>query len=125
MPKQSPKFERFTAKWNAAVDGGLIASAYVYRNEVTRRLVQGYTTGRYVTPHVGRSVTISPIRLDAGARVIHVGTNIDYAAFWEFGHHNKFTGKFERVEHWRLSMMDVGPQMGVAFSRTFKRLLST
>lgn len=121
----SPVFERFRGKYEQAVDAGLVAAAYQYRNEVVRRLSQGYTTGDFVTPHVALTVTVTPVFSRGGVRMIMVGTNVDYAAFWEFGHHNLFTRRFERVEHWREAMMASGAAQGAAFARTFKRVLES
>lgn len=121
----SPVFERFRGKYQQAVDAGLVAAAYAYRNEVVRRLAQGYTTGDFVTPHVALTVNVSPVFDRGGQRMILVGTNVDYAAFWELGHRNMFTGRFERVEHWREAMMASGPDQGAAFARTFKRFLES
>ena len=84
-----------------AVDAGLRAMAYVYYDEVKRALAGGYTTGDFVTGRVLNSVTIGePYDATSGApdRAIEVGTDVDYAMFWEMGHYNIFTRKFERVE---------------------------
>lgn len=121
----SPVFERFRGKYEQAIDGGLVAAAYVYRNDVVSRLAQGYTSGAFVTPHVALTVTVTPVFSRGGVKMILIGTNVDYAAFWEFGHRNLFTGRFERVEHWREAMMATGAAQSAAFARTFTRILES
>jgi hypothetical protein len=121
----SPAFEQFRGKYEKAVDSGIIAAGYVYRNAVVQRLSQGYTTGDFVTPNVALTVTVTPVFSRGGVRMLLVGTNVDYAAFWEFGHFNLFTGRYERVEHWREAMMETGPEQAAAFARTFKRILES
>jgi len=100
-----------------ALDAGLIGAGYVYRNEVMRGLAGGYTTGAFVTGRVMNSVTISdPYDGDNGGRAISVGTDVDYAAFWEQGHMNLFTRQFERVEIWGPALDSSGPEMMDVFS---------
>lgn len=118
-------FERFSSKYAQAVDAGLVAAAYVYRNDVVQRLARGYTTGDFVTPHVALTVNVTPVFTRGGVRMIMVGTNVDYAAYWELGHRNLFTGRFERVEHWREAMMATGAAQAAAFGRTFRRVLES
>lgn len=120
---QSETFLRFRERYLRAVDGGLVAAAYVYRNAVVERLMHGYTTGDFVTPHVARTVAVSLPFDRNGVRAIAVGTNVNYAAFWELGHFNLFTGRYERVEHWREAVLETKAAQEAAFHRTFDRLL--
>ncbi len=122
MPKQSPEFLAFAQRFPAAIDGGLVAAAYVYRNAVVIRLTRGYTSGDFVTPHVALTVKVSPVLDLEGGRVVLVGTNVMYALYWEAGHQNLFTRRFERVEHWREALMETGPAQFAAFSRVFARV---
>lgn len=119
---QSAEYLEFAANFRKAVDGGLVAAAYVYRNAVVERLTQGYTSGDFVTPHVALTVQVSAVIDGPDGRVVLVGTNVMYAAYWEFGHQNLFTRKYERVEHWREALMETGPAQFAAFSRVFARV---
>jgi hypothetical protein len=101
-----------------AIDAGLQAAAYVYRDEVMRALAGGYTTGDFVTGRAMNSVAISePYDVDDD-RAISVGTDLDYPMFWELGHHNIFTRRFERVEIWAPALDAMSPEMMDVFNGT-------
>lgn len=123
---ESATFQEFRRKYAQAVDAGLVASGYQYYNELKRRLAGGYTTGDYVTGNVLNSITVSPPFDRNGVRTVLIGTSQTdppYPAYWEFGHFNIFTGRFERVEHWRESMLAAEGAMFDAFGRAFGRVL--
>lgn len=102
-----------------AIDAGLTAAGYVYRDEVMRALAGGYTSGDFVTGRLLNSITVGePYDSDSGERAIAVGTDLDYAMFWEMGHMNLFTRKFERVEIWGPSLDVMTPEMADVFNGT-------
>ena len=136
----SKEFQAFRRKWRRAVDAGLNASSYVYYNEVKLRLAKGYTTGHFVTGNVLNSVTRSKPATEQGTRVIKVGTNVKYAAYWEFGFRMRLDltrysratkqvttlqgpARFMRVEHWREAREAVQDDMRTAFTASFERVL--
>ena len=97
-----------------------MAAAYVYRNAVVERLMGGYTSGNF--SHGGAGVAGSvTIGQGTTASSIEIGTNVPYAGYWEFGHMNVFTRKYERVEHWRLAFEEVQDAMAAAFGAAFAR----
>ena len=100
---------------------GVIAAAYVLVNAVKRSLRGGYTSGNFVTGGVINSVTRGQPFRDGMGWTIEVGTNLMYALFWEIGHHNLFTRKYERVEKWRPAFMDSREAMRAAYSREWQR----
>lgn len=102
---------------------GLIAAAYVLVNAVKRGLRGGYTSGNFVTGGVINSVTRSEPFRDGSGWSIRVGTNLKYALFWEIGHHNAYTRKYERVERWRPAFMDTREAARAAYARTWKRAM--
>ena len=104
------------------VDGGLVAQAHVYMNAVKRALRGGYTSGDFVTGNVLNSVTRTDPRWESSARAIRVGTNVMYALFWEIGHHNIFTRRYERVEIWYPELIRTAPAQRQAFERVFYRI---
>jgi hypothetical protein len=57
--------------------------------------------------------------------VIRVGTDVDYAAHWELGHENLFTGKFERKEVWVPALFRTANEQAAAFSRVFARFMAS
>jgi len=119
--KQSPEFLAFAARARQAYDDGLVAAGYVYRNRVVEKLSQGYTSGAFVTSHVAGTVKVSPVMDLDGSRVVVVGTDVMYALYWEAGHMNIFTRRYERVEHWRIALMETGEAQFAAFTRVFAR----
>jgi putative ubiquitin-RnfH superfamily antitoxin RatB of RatAB toxin-antitoxin module len=108
-------------KHRAAQQAGLKAAAYIVYNEVKRGLRGGYTTGDFVTGNVLNSVTISAIVEESGVFGIRVGSNVPYALYWELGHHNAWTRKFERVEVWRPALVDTRDEQAAAYARAYKR----
>jgi hypothetical protein len=107
------------AHWDAAIAGGLTAAAYVYANLVKRALAGGYTSGDFVTGRVLNSVTIG----EPSGLYIDVGTDLDYAEYWEIGHHNIFTRRYERVMIWEPALDAAGPEMSDVFSGTMASII--
>lgn len=106
-----------------AIDGGLIAAATVYVNAVKRGLRGGYTSGAFVTGALMASVTRTEPRNEGVARVVRVGTNVMYAVFWELGHHNLFSRRYERKEVWMPELIRSAPAQRAAFQRVFERMM--
>lgn len=104
----------FADRFPAAVNAGLKAAAYVYANEVKRALAPGYTSGAFVTGRVLNSVTVG----EPANGAIEVGSDVDYAMYWELGHHNLFTRRYERVEIWRPALEAMTPEMVDVFDGT-------
>jgi hypothetical protein len=102
----------FESRWDEAMAAGLTAAGYVYANEVKRALAGGYTSGDFVTGRVLNSVTVG----EPHAGTIEVGSDLDYAMFWEIGHHNIFTRQFEQVEIWRPALDVTAPEMSDVFA---------
>ena len=99
----------------------LTAAAYNYRNAVVSKLMQGYTTGAFSHGGAGvaGTVTIGEVQQGPNGSTIAVGTNVDYALFWELGHMNTFTRRYERVEHWRHALEESGDSMARTFGTTY------
>ena len=100
MSTYTSRSREIAARLAVAVDAGLVAAGEVVKTEVKRRLAPGYTSGAFVTGHVLGSVTRTAVSVVGGVHVLHVGTNVDYALFWEVGHANVFTRKFEHQPRW-------------------------
>ena len=112
----------FQQRHKLAQMDGLRAAAYIVYNAVKRGLRGGYTSGDFVSGNVINSVTISPIfETMADVLAIRVGSNVNYALFWEVGHYNIFTRRFERVEVWRPALVDTRDEQAKAFARAYKR----
>jgi hypothetical protein len=110
-------------KIDRATRAGLQAAAYVLSNAVKERLRGGYLSGKFVTGQVINSVTIADPTKAAEGWHIRVGTNLDYALWWEIGHVNPWLKRFVRVEKWRLAAIDSRNAQAAAFAREFKRVM--
>jgi hypothetical protein len=96
---------RVTSALREAVGQGLSAGGHLYANAVKRGLRGGYTSGTFVTGTSVSSVQVTPPEMAGGVLQVRVGTNLMYNLFWEIGHQNLFTGRFERVEVWRPALL--------------------
>jgi len=88
----------------AGVDAGLTAAARNYTDAVRQRLSKGYTTGDFTTRGVWGRVMYTVPHDVPGGRAITCGTSttaVPYELYWELGHQNAFTRRYERVEVWR------------------------
>lgn len=87
----------------------------------------GFTTGDFQTGTAINKITLGPIlamgRL--GAYSTQVGTSMLYHLFWELGHMNLFTGKYERVETLRPAIEDTRAEQEAAFLRQFLRAVGS
>jgi hypothetical protein len=104
---------------------GLIAMATVLINAVKRGLTGGYKSGAFVTGNVRSSVTRDEPDVSGPVGSINVGTNVDYALYWEVGHYNIFTRQFERVEVWMPAATSNREQMAAAYARAFQRTMES
>ena len=121
MPVNS-NVDAVSARFDAALGDALFAAALVYRNAMTEALrnapTGGYTTGDFDHGMAGvaGSVAVSEPASDAAGQFVAVGTNIVYAKFWELGHINLFTRKYERVERWRPTLARESENMAAKFA---------
>lgn len=106
-------------RFDGAMASGLLAAAYVYYNELKRRLAGGYTSGAFVTGHLLNSITIAPPVYEGRNLVVRVGTMLLYALAWEVGHNNLFTRRFERQERWFPTAIDTATDQRRAFAAAF------
>jgi hypothetical protein len=106
-----------------AAPKGLHAAAYVVQNKVKENLRGGYTSGDFVTGHSMNSVTIGQVYRAETGWTIKVGTPLLYPLFWELGHNNIFTRKFERVEKWRPALVDSRFEAMQAYTRVYTQTL--
>lgn len=93
------------------IDAGLTAAAQNLHGKIRDRLNRGYTTGNFVhqnsTGVAGRVVYTTPFDYNGG-RAVSIGTGptlVPYELYWEMGHRNQFTRRYERVEVWRPIMV--------------------
>jgi hypothetical protein len=86
-----------------AIRAGLIVAAEAYLADVRPQLQEGYKSGDFVTGNAANSANRGEPELTGGGWEIWMGstqTDPPYPLMWEVGHHNVFTGQFERKEIW-------------------------
>lgn len=111
------------ARLDEARRGGLVAAATVLQTAVKQGLRGGYKSGAFVTGNVVASVTRSEPLVTVSEGSITVGTNIPYALFWELGHQNTWTRKYERKEVWMPALSANAERMQGAYWRVVRRVL--
>jgi hypothetical protein len=124
MKAEWTKLVDYKERNRRAQENGLIAAAQVVKNEVKRGLAGGYTSGNFVKGIVLNSVTAGDVEETALGFAIRIGTNLMYALFWELGHHNIFTRKYERVEIWQPAAVSSADDASKAYSRVFIRTMT-
>lgn len=98
----------FLGATDQAMRMGLIAAAEVCVTDVKTALEHGYTSGDFVTGNNVNAVARGEPEPGPFGMTIAVGSrqvDPDYPVMWELGHHNLFTGKYERVEKWVPTMI--------------------
>lgn len=101
---------------------GLIAAATVLLNAVKRGVTGGYTSGAFYTGASRASVIRTEPDLDRGE--ILVGSDVPYMLYWEVGHYNIFTRRFERKEVWFPALRDHKLEIETAYGQAFARELA-
>ena len=112
-----PEFKRADA---IAQKTALEESAEVYETAMKVRLERGITTGAFTTGDLADSVTHSVPHRERDGWVTRVGSPVGIARAWELGHHNIFTGRFERVEIWRPVLVEQRNRIAKQFSVTYR-----
>lgn len=104
----------FIGATDRAQKSGLIAAAEVYSGEMREQLQRGFTSGAFVTGNLANSVARGEPEAVEGGYSIPVGStqvNPPYGLYWEVGHQNLFTRKFERQERWVPTMVRMRDQL--------------
>lgn len=105
---------------------GLIAQANVIRNAWKRELRShhgGFTTGRFSTGHAINALTVGEVfQTGFASFAIRVGTNVRYHLFWEVGHLNSWTRRYERVPTLEPAVNTTQDEQRAAFGRAFRRV---
>ncbi len=89
------------------LDEGLRAAAENYTTRVYNRILGGYTTGNFshrAEGVAGRVMFTEPRDAPGGGRQVICGTSrtqVPYELYWELGHQNAYSRRYERVEIWR------------------------
>lgn len=122
----SAEFERYRAALGKASEAGLRAAAQVYATDVRERLAHGYKAGTFATGEDAASVEITGVEATPGTLpIIRVGSQDRRTFWWEMGHVNHFTKKYERVEHWREAMNESKTAMSEAYTEAFNAAMES
>ena len=89
----------------------VIAAALVVQNEAKKNARGGFKSGKFVT--TGWNL-ITHVVLPGRNPRAQIGSTLDHFAFWELGHHNTWTRKYERHEWLRPAMDDTKAQQNKA-----------
>lgn len=113
------------ARLRRAQDAGLVAAGVLLQNRMKVALRRGYTSGDHIT---GRSVNAvartAPHDTAGGGRGVEVGTSLLYNLYWEVGHVNLFTRRYERVEKWRPTLLDARADLQREYARVVALVLA-
>src|SRR6478609_2030723 len=117
--------DAFKARHEAATKAALTAAAQVVVNGLKEPkpegLTGGYTSGDFVTGQLLNSIIVSDTQKDAKGTFVTVGTDLMYAVYWEFGHVNVFTRKYEREERWGPTLARKQDDIIRAYQRVYAR----
>lgn len=115
------------ARYDDASMRGLDAAARHLKTEVIKAFGSNYYKGGRFrsTLQVKQSIRhLTPYKVSGGWEST-VGTKFIEALYWELGHHNTFTRKYERVQLWVPTAADNVETMRATFSRVVARLMGT
>lgn len=113
------------ARWDDASRRGLDAAANHLRTELLKAFGSDYYLGGRFrsTLQVKQSIRrLAPYKTANGWETT-VGTNKIEALYWELGHRNTFTRKYERVQLWVPTATDNVDAMRATFARVVARLM--
>ena len=83
----------------------------------------GYTSGKFVTGNLLNSIQATDPYFESGAWHISVYTDVDYAAFWEEGHENRFTRRREQEERWKPTLRRKEEDIVRVYARVYSRIM--
>jgi len=100
------------------------AAANVYEREVKRAHNDHYTSQAFRgTLQVRQSIRRAQPEMTREGWVQRIGTKLRQPLYWELGHMNLFTRRFERRELWKPTAIAQAQAIRNAYARVLKRLL--
>jgi hypothetical protein len=111
-----------------ATEAGLLAAAHHYRNRMIEVLLPGYTSGAFSQKLLGvaGNVNVSQVQETPDGMEVQVGSNqtsdmgAPYPLFWEIGHLNLFTRRFEHQPRWEPTLVQELSVMRDKFAAAFQ-----
>lgn len=127
MPYTGSMAGAFASRHTRATDAALEAAAQELINGLKEQkplgLAQGFTSGAFVTGNLLNSIFSTEPYTENGTRHIAVYTDVMYAVYWEYGHLNLFTRKYERQERWGPTLRRKSDDMVAAYARVYSRFM--
>jgi hypothetical protein len=135
MARQRSTFKEarhWRREYFARVDEAVVRSGIRLRDEIVARFQArglGYTTGNFASGEAA-DIKLGALETRGGVRRIAVYSPArrygedgehNYPAYWELGHFNVFTGRFERVETFRPAAEAVADEIPRILVRQFRR----
>jgi hypothetical protein len=118
----------FRSRHERATQAALTAGAQVVVNglkdEKPLGLRAGYTSGAFVTGNILNSIYTTDPQQDGGGWHVLVATDVMYAVYWEYGHVNLFTRRYEREERWEPTLRRTRDEVVKAYQRVYARFMT-
>jgi hypothetical protein len=115
---------RASAKYREASRKGMDAAANVYEREVKRAHSDHYTSQAFRgTLNVRQSIRRTAPAATPKGWAVEVGTKLPQPLYWELGHINLFTRKYERRRIWVPTLIAQTQNIRAAFARVVARLM--
>ena len=112
-------------RYDEASKLGLAGAANVLRTAVVKKFgTRYYKGGRFRSTLFVKQRTyyLTPYKTSDGWES-QVGTPVVQALYWELGHHNTFTRKYERVRIWEPAALESIEAMRSAYGRVVARFM--
>lgn len=119
------RFDDAMRRYDRAARLGVDAAANVLQREITKAHDSSYYKGGAFrsTLQVRASIRRTPPTRSGDGWSAEVGTKIIEALYWELGHHNLFTRKYERRRIWEPTALANVGAMSAAYGRVVVRIM--
>lgn len=111
-------------RYREAARKGLVAGGALLVREIKKAHGKSYYKGgKYRTGQVRQSIKkTAPFWLNGW--ILQVGTKLVFPLYWELGHTNRFSGKYERVQIWQPTYLQNVTAIQAEFGATLKRYMA-
>jgi hypothetical protein len=117
--------QRARDSYREAARRGVDAAANVLERELKKAHNDYYTSQAFrSTAQIRQSIRRVGPTMGPDGWEARVGTNKMIALYWELGHHNIFTRKYERVRIWEPTALQNVARMRDAFARVVARAMN-
>lgn len=115
---------RVQDRYREAARMGLAAGGQLLVRELKKAHGDSYYKGgKYRTGQVRQSIKATRPRWNGGWTLL-VGTKLVFPLYWELGHTNRFSGKYERVQIWQPTYLAQINAIQAEFGATLKRYMA-